>query len=326
MTATFVRPATIPRLPKVWPQEHFDALLSQDRPASVPLEGLNHLQIEMTNHCDLQCVECPQRLMNRYRQWMMPDVFEAILTRLLMRYEFETIIPHKDGESLLYPHIEAAIRTMARVHSGKFAIYTNGTHFTKAFYDFIRTLPNKFQVLMSFHFQGFESKKADCSVVEAYSCDKGGAALMECLQEPAANVEFIISSHLHKYADRNFLDGWKTQWEAVAAQYPQLSAVHLNPHINPWAGHMEGYGTVSFPECPYGDGGHLFVGVTGNVLPCCMDLNEELGLGNLLDDDLDTILARRERFYADVAIPEKRQARCVTCLSGTDGGCGGYAA
>lgn len=322
MTATIAAPLIRPTIPKEWPIHRFDELLGESVPEPPRLPGLNHLQIEMTNHCDLQCVECPQRLMQRYRQWMTMDVYEAILAKVLMRYSFDTVIPHKDGESLLYPHIMPAIATMARVHRGKFTIYTNGTHFTKEFYDFIRTLPNRFEVFMSFHFVGFASKRFDEDRTKDYDCSSGAEALMAALREPDEKIEFAVSSHVTKWVDVEKAEAWKHEWDDVAKTYTQLRGVHLNTNINPWAGHIDA-GTVSFPSCPYGDGGHLFVGVTGDVIPCCMDLNHELVQGNLMTDDMDAIMERRRQFYEDVAVPERRQPRCVTCLSANQNGCGG---
>lgn len=316
-------PITVrPTLPKEWPAERFARF---DRQDGKPRFGnVKHIQIEMTNNCDLQCVECPQRLMQRLRQWMTMDVLETIFAKILHSYEFDTIIPHKDGESLLYPHIKPAIQAMSNCHKGKFCIYTNGTHFTKDFYDFIRTLPNKFEVLMSFHQIGFTGKKwnqADCEETKDYSTEKAGNELMACLREPADNVEFIMSSHLTPYVDRAKMEDWLSHWNGVKAQYPKLTGVHLNPHINSWGGHMKELGTVGFEACPYGDAQHMFIGVTGSVLPCCIDLNEDLVIADLMTDSVDEILVRREDFYRRVAVPSLRKPRCVECLSGCTGGC-----
>lgn len=326
MTAVMERSpiALTPTFPKVWPADRFARFDRQDDKPR--LGNVEHLQIELTNHCDLQCVECPQRLMNRRREWMGMGVLEAIFEKLLQPFQFETIIPHKDGESLLYPHILPAIRTMSQVHKGKFVIYTNGTHFTKEFYDVIRTLDNKFQVFMSFHqigFSGREKFKQGCTETREYSTDEAGAALMACLAEPSENVEFAISSHLTPFVDHAKMEGWKRHWDGVAEQYPTLTGVHLNTAINPWGGHMKDMATVEFQECPYGDAAHMFVGVTGSVLPCCIDLNEDLVIADLMRDSIDEIVVSREDFYRRVAIPSLRKPRCVECLGGcgTTGGC-----
>ena len=73
--------------------------------------------------------------------------------------------------------------------------------------------------------------------------------------------------------------------------------VHCNCAINPWTGRIE-EGTVKFNGCPYGDFGHWFFGVTGNVIACCLDLEEEIVLGNVMKDTPVELLLRTQTFYA----------------------------
>lgn len=309
--------------PKEWPAERF---LRFDRQDGKPRFGnVEHLQIEITNHCNLHCVECPQRLMDRRRQWMDIDVLETLFAKVLHPYQFDTIIPHKDGESLMHPHIKEIISALSGVHKGKFVLYTNGTLFTKDFYDHIRTLDNKFEVFMSFHQVGFSGQqkfKHGCTETKEYDTTEADEALLACLRESSENVDFAISSHLTPFVDHGKMQAWEAKWKAVAAQYPKLKGVHLNSAINPWGGHMKDMATVGFEECPYGDAKHMFVGVTGSILPCCIDLNEDLVIADLMTDSVEEIIVSREDFYRRVAIPKLRKPRCVECLSGCgSGGC-----
>lgn len=301
---------------KRWDGERLEYLRGRKWLHPEPVEGLRYLQVEMTNQCNLQCVECPQRLMVRPRQYMDMATFERVLD-LLERARFEAIIPHKDGESLLHPHIQDAITLMSHVQPEvKFVIYTNGTHFSKAFYDFARRLPNKFQVLVSYHFQGFRTRRPDCEEIVQYDCEPAEAELRQCIADPAGNVELVLVSHVTPYSDAEQQNAWQARWAQVAANRPEvLSAVHLNRDINPWAGHID-IGTTTFQVCPYDTGEHLFVGVTGNILPCCMDLNEELTIADLAQYDMEEIMELRRRFYYDVQRPKSRRPRCIACIGG----------
>jgi hypothetical protein len=62
---------------------------------------------------------------------------------------------------------------------------------------------------------------------------------------------------------------------------------------------MEDIATCHFGECPYDDFGHWFFGVTGNVVACCLDLEEEIVLGNVLHNTARDLFVRTEAFYAE---------------------------
>ncbi len=294
-------PAVKPVLPKQWPYERLLRALD-DAPRSAPwLAGCKHLQVEITNHCDLACVECPQRFMQRYRQGMTIDTFEAVLTKVVAGHRWESITLHKDGEPLLYKHIKDAFRTISQAHRGSFDLYTNGTHLTKEFYDFAASLPNKWRFLVSFHFHDPDGGR--------YSVERGTRVLADCLADPQPNIELIATTHLTKYASPAEAEEWRAGWST----YPNLTT-HVNPNLNPWAGHIDG-GTTTFSSCPYGSAEHLFIGVTGNVVPCCLDLNEDLALGNVVTDPLPEIMAKRAALYESTLKPETRTPLCGVCLS-----------
>jgi hypothetical protein len=62
---------------------------------------------------------------------------------------------------------------------------------------------------------------------------------------------------------------------------------------------MEDIATCHYNGCPYADFGHWFFGVTGNIIACCLDLEEEIVLGNVLVDSPVEMFAKTEAFYAE---------------------------
>jgi hypothetical protein len=105
---------------------------------------------------------------------------------------------------------------------------------------------------------------------------------------------------------------WFKFWENLKSVNRSIYAIHANTAINPWAGKIKQENVIHFTEgCPYRSGDHLFIGVTGNVLPCCIDLEEEIVIGNIMEDDFDLILDVREEFYKK----ERNEELCKKCLS-----------
>jgi radical SAM protein with 4Fe4S-binding SPASM domain len=197
------------------------------------------------------------------------------------------------------------LNKLSLYHEGKFDIYTNGLLFTKEFYDFLGKLPNKVCVLFSYHFYNFDGKENNYLPAQV--------ELLRSLETPHPNVELVFVTHETKYTDPEKLKQWKEFWESIATMSKTISAVHINPHINKWGGKMED-GNTGFSGCPYSDGAHFFVGVTGNVLPCCIDLEEELILGNILTDDMEKLMEDRRYFYEETHTPAERRDLCNRCI------------
>ena len=64
---------------------------------------------------------------------------------------------------------------------------------------------------------------------------------------------------------------------------------------------MKEQATCAYDGCPYADFGHLFIGVTGNIIACCLDLEEEIIFGNVMKDDPAEIMDKVGEFYENQA-------------------------
>jgi hypothetical protein len=66
----------------------------------------------------------------------------------------------------------------------------------------------------------------------------------------------------------------------------------------------------------YGDKGLITFGVTGNMLLCCTDLNEECILGNILTNTKNEMLAKRNEVYTKILSGSWQTLRpCNRCLT-----------
>ena len=261
-----------------------------------------NFQIELTSHCDLTCGYCPNRSMKRQRSFMNDEVFDVILHQYVVPYKHinafcpPTFIGHKDGEPLLNKALPRRLSSLAEVAPDmKIDIYSHGLMLPKwrergqDFFTFLAKLPNKVRYMMSYHPHNHDDSVNDYTPVVGY--------LKNVLRDPPKNVEFITVSHLSKWTTQETQEAWRETWQPEIDR--GVLTVHANCSINPWTGLMEDVATCHYNGCPYADFGHWFFGATGNVIACCMDLEEEIIFGNVLYNSPVDMFQKTQDFYAE---------------------------
>lgn len=257
-----------------------------------------NFQVELSSFCDLTCGYCPNKDMQRKRNFMNDEVWQQILHKYIVPYRHvncfspPTFIPHKDGEGLLNKSLPARLRDVADVVPDmKIDIYSHGLmlpHWAdrkQDFIDFLATLPNNVRYMMSYHPRNHDNSHNDYAPVVGYLSRK--------LLNPPPNVEFISVSHKSPWVTEEMQEAWRSVWVGLPI------TIHKNCSINPWTGRMEDIATCAYNGCPYSDFGHWFFGATGNVIACCLDLEEEIILGNVLTDDPQAMFEKTNEFYAE---------------------------
>lgn len=239
--------------------------------------------------------------MERPRAFMSDKVWNDIVTRYILPYKDvnsfcpPTFIGHKDGEPLLNKALPDRLRDIGGVVPDmKIDIYSHGLMLPRwhnrgqDFFEFLATLPNRVRYMMSYHPVNHDGSLNDYAPVVAY--------LKGVLRNPPPNVEFITVSHKSKWVSEAAQTTWREHWRPEIER--GIMTVHCNAAINPWTGRIE-EGTVRFNGCPYADFGHWFFGATGNIIACCLDLEEEIILGNVLVDDPAEMFTKTTAFYAE---------------------------
>ena len=242
--------------------------------------------------------------------------WDAILYKYIVPYrhvnEFcpPTFIGHKDGEPLLNKRLPDRLCDVASVAPDMHIdIYSHGLMLPKwrargqDFFEFLSRLPNRVRYMMSYHPRNHDDSCNDYTQVIEY--------LRDVLRNPPRNVEFITVSHKSRWVSGGMQEAWRKTWEGLPI------TVHCNCSINPWTGRMEDIATCHYNGCPYADFGHWFFGVTGNIIACCLDLEEEIVLGNVLHDNPADMFAKTEAFYAEQRriLEERRQVAHPVCAN-----------
>lgn len=271
------------------------------------MKRFRKIYVEISNICNLSCAFCPGTRREKHR--MTETEFALILQKLKPWTDY--LYFHLMGEPLCHPHLEQFL-SLAHQAGFKVILTTNGT-LLERHRQMLLASPALHKINISLHaFEAndlsvpFETylqrcidfgKAAEGQKLVVYrlwnsgGADRMNGAITEAL-EKAFPPPWNASRRGTSIGDRVFLEhGDKFDW-------PDLSA-------------PEGTGRVF---C-YGLRDQLGVLCDGTVVPCCLDHEGDLTLGNLLLEDMEQILAtsRAQGIYNGFTNREAAEPLCRRC-------------
>ncbi len=271
------------------------------------MKRFNKVYLEISNICNLSCAFCPGT--KREKHIMTVDEFTALMPKL--RPYSDYLYFHIMGEPLLHPNL-AEFLAIAGEHGFKVILTTNGTLLARQ-QDILLNAPALHKVNISLHaFEAndlsvpFETYLHDCftfgkaaegkKLVVYRLWNNGGADALNqqilTAMEQSFPHPWTSNRQGHRIGERIFLEyGDKFDW-------PDLTA-------------PEGSNRVF---C-YGLRDQLGILCDGTVVPCCLDHEGDISLGNLFDEDLDSILAtpRAKAIYEGFTKKEAAEELCRKC-------------
>ena len=246
------------------------------------MKRFQKIYLEISNICNLHCEFCPGS--SRKPKAMTQAELEILLPKLRPWSDF--LYFHLMGEPLCHPHLESFL-TSAGNHGFKVILTTNGTLLEKQ-----KTLLLSAKALHKVNISLHAFEANDLTIpFETY--------LQQCFTfAKAAEGTKLVVFRLwnHGGADQRNKD---------------ILASLENHFPKPWIQERKGIRIGNRIYLEYGDkfdwpdlsaedqGDHVFcyglrdqIGVLcdGTVVPCCLDHDGDLALGNLLEEELDTIL------------------------------------
>ena len=246
------------------------------------MKRFNKIYLEISNICNLSCAFCPGT--TRKKKAMTLEEFAFLLPKLRPYTDF--LYFHLMGEPLCHPKLE---QFLALAAEGGFRVIltTNGTLLDKT-RDILLSAPGLHKVNISLH--AFEANDLAISFADYLTgCFSFGKAaegkkivVYRLWNQGGADA---LNRQILDTLEQFFPRPWKEDrrgiriGEKVFLEYgdkfdwPDLSA-------------PEGSGRVF---C-YGLRDQIGVLCDGTVVPCCLDHNGDLALGNLFSDDLKQIL------------------------------------
>lgn len=223
------------------------------------------IYIEITSSCNLHCSFCQETL--RPPAFLSVEQFAYILQEIKSYTNF--IYLHVKGEPLLHPQLEEILR-LCRESEITVNITTNGT-----------LLKNRLETLIKYPVHQIN--------ISLHSADDNDCIDMD---EYIKNVFFSCEEILARSDTEISMRLWNTKNEPLIFgqnnyhiknrlhiniqspfQWPDLNSSYCNPH-----GICQGLRT------------HIAVLSNGTVVPCCLDGNGVIALGNIFTESLKDIL------------------------------------
>ena len=263
--------------------------------------------VEISNLCNLSCAFCPGT--KRAKKAMTEAEFSSLLPKLRPYTDF--LYFHLMGEPLCHPKLGIFLE-LAHQAGFKVILTTNGTLLQKQ-QELLLSSPALHKVNISLH--AFEAN--DLSVpFEEY--------LRQCLSfGKAVEGKILVSYRLWNSGGAEELNG---QIEAALAQYfpgnwvKERKGLRIGNRV-----YLEHGDKFDWPDLSAADGGEQVfcyglrdqIGVLcdGTVVPCCLDHEGDLALGNLFRQNLDEILEtpRAKAIYEGFSSRKAAEPLCRRC-------------
>ena len=242
----------------------------------------NKIYLEISNVCNLSCAFCPGT--KRQPKVMQEAEFAALLPKLQPWTDY--LYFHLMGEPLCHPHLAHYLR-MAGEAGFKVILTTNGILLAKQ-QTMLLASPGLHKVNVSLH--AFEANDLQMSFADyLQGC---------CAFGKAAEGEKLVSYRLWNNGGQDALN--QQILDALHAYFPgewvqERKGIRIGQRI-----YLEYGDKFDWPDLSAQDGGEkvfcyglrdqLGVLCDGTVVPCCLDHEGDLALGNLFTESMEQIL------------------------------------
>ena len=240
--------------------------------------------IQMTNRCNLRCSFCPGT--KRAPRTMTPAEFDLVLERLTGQVEY--VYLHVMGEPLGHPQL-AELLALAAARERKVCITTNGTLLQKRS-DELLAAESLHKISVSLHsYEGNDGADEQALSYLTQVCN---------FAEKAAKIGVIVALRLWIDGGADARNGKILDFlrSHTGDNWPEMrnGSFLLRDHL-----YLERAGKFDWPALSAGESGaqicyglrdQLGVLVDGTVVPCCLDHEGDVALGNLFTQPLTEIL------------------------------------
>lgn len=246
---------------------------------------IDKIYLEITNVCNLDCTFCHKTV--RQKKLMSEQEFNALTDKLRGRAKY--LYFHLMGEPTLHPLLPKFVE-VAKQKGFLPSITTNGSTLEKTANALLEALPYK--VSISLHAPEANPTFADESYLDNCISFAKKASAKGCfvalrlwnLGTDADNTQILDRLHAE----------FPNEWTRVRGR----NSMRLQTKLFLEWGDRFDWPDESAPEIDassdafcYGLRDQIGVLVDGTVVPCCLDADGALALGNLFDQDFDDILS-----------------------------------
>ena len=270
---------------------------------------IDRIYLEITNMCNLDCTFCHKT--KREKKLLSKDEFDLILNKI--EGEAKHLYFHIMGEPTLHPDLPYFIKK-AREKGFLPCITTNGSLLSKVESALIEAQPHRISISLhapesnpafkdTNYFKNcvdFAKKAAPCGCFVSLRLWNQGTDA-----DNSKTLEFLHSE-------------FPTEWE----KRRNGQSLRLDTRIFlEWGEHFE-WPDPNLPECPpdtdlfcYGLRDQIGILVNGTVVPCCLDSDGNIPLGNIFETSLEEITAseRARKIYDGFTCRRGEESLCRKC-------------
>lgn len=260
----------------------------------------NKVFLEITNVCNLSCSFCHGS--SRERRFMQIDEFATAAERV--RPFADYLYFHLMGEPLLHPRL-AELFEIAGALGFRVILTTNGTRLREC-EDVLLGAAALHKVSISLH--SFEANRGgvldeyleQCFTFCSRAAERGKIAVMRLWNaggEDALNAGILSAMH----------SAFEGEWKRVYSGYKLRERVFLEDGARFEWPDADGECLSESHTC-YGLRDQVGILCDGTVVPCCLDADGAIPLGNIFSQSLEEILASPRA----AALRRSFETRCIT--------------
>ncbi len=230
------------------------------------------IYLEITNKCNLNCPFCIKN--NRHQKYMSINEYKYILEKIKDYTKY--LYLHVSGEPLMHPNINELINIAKKYF--KINITTNGYLISR-----IKNNHNIRQINISLH-----SYNPDYNIPLTKYLDNIINVINNLHEDTYFSLRFWINNKYNneiiKYLENKFNKKIliKKGYEIIKNVFISTEKEFIWPDYN-----NEFYNDSG--KC-YALKDHIGILVNGDIIPCCLDVNSYLCLGNIFKDDLQSVI------------------------------------
>lgn len=242
------------------------------------------IYLEITNVCNLNCDFCPKTI--RKSEFMSFDLFKKII--LETKYLCEEFTLHLMGEPLLHPNFSDIIN-FAQKEGVKINLTTNGT-----------LIENKFLLLINpairrvnFSIHGLKSNYSDADQIKHLKKIIEFTKFAQKEREDLIviyrlwNIDNDSNKSVLETIEKEFDVNLVEETKKISAKIKNNAFIHFDNSFD-WPNPKDEIRT-DHGYC-HGLSTHIGILCDGTVVPCCLDNNGNIPLGNIKKDSIENIL------------------------------------
>lgn len=269
---------------------------------------IDRCYLEITNVCNLDCIFCPKN--ERKKHMLSAEEFEILTDQLVGQIRF--LYFHLMGEPMLHPQLPAFVQR-AREKGFIPVLTTNGTLLADArAQQLIDAHPHKVQISLHSHEgNGFDGPEEYVRQVMTFALQAAQSGIIVVLRlwnqggydSENARLHDLMAQYVPQPWTQRY-DGWKMA-DHLYLEYDQMFE---------WPELERDEYDAEEVFC-YALRNQIGVLVDGTVVPCCLDHEGAVPLGNLFDQPLPEILVspRASALYDGFARHHTAEPLCRRC-------------